>query len=120
MTAARVVGAASPSRLSPTFPIQGRTNPIFHSPPLPTTSETPSLLQYDSDGYNTPPNTQGGNGEGVTENSEVPQEPQIISNMGGIVKFTVQGDRMKTLHDKLNPKVVMNKVDVKRVESIEL
>ena len=26
----------------------------------------------------------------------------------------------KTLHGKLSPKVVMNKVDVKRVESIEL
>ena len=101
------------------------TNPIFHSPPSPTTSETPILLQYDSDGYNTPPNTPGGNGEGVNENSEVPQEPQIIRDMGGIVKFTVPGDGMKivspkTLHDKLNPKVVMNKVDVKRVESIEL
>ena len=41
------------------------------------------------------------------------------------MKFTVPGDGMKivspkTLHDKLNPKVVMNKVDVKRVEIIEL
>ena len=61
----------------------------------------------------------------MNENSEVPQEPQIIRYMGGIVKFTVPGDGMKivspkTLHDRLNPKVVMNKVDVKRVGSIEL
>ena len=125
LTAARVIGVASPSRSNSTIPIQGMTNPIFYSPPSPTTSETPILLQYDSDGYNTPPNTLGGNGEGVNDNSEVPQEPQIIRDMGGIVKFTVPGDGMKivspkTLHDKLNPKVVMNEVDVKRVESIEL
>ena len=30
-----------------------------------------------------------GNGEGVTENSEVPQEPQIIRDMGGIDRYRV-------------------------------
>ena len=62
LTAGRVVGEAFPSRSSPTIPIQGKTNPIFHSPPSPTTSETPILLQDDSDGYSTPPNTPGRNG----------------------------------------------------------
>ena len=75
LTAARVVGAASSSRSSPTIPVQGMSNPNFYSPPSPTTSESPILLQYDSANYKTPPNTPGGNGEGVNETSEDPQEP---------------------------------------------
>ena len=124
MTAARVVGAASPTRSSPTNVIQGMTTPIFHFPPSPTTSETTILLQYDSDVYNTPPNTPGENGEGVNENSKDPQEPKIIRDMGGKVRFTIPGDgrrsvTFKDLKDKLDPQVVLKRVDIKRVESIE-
>ena len=64
-----------------------------------------------------------------SQTNEDPPEPQaILANgamTGGIVKCTVPSDGMKivspkTLHDKLNPKVVMNKVDVKSVGSVEL
>ena len=126
LTAARVVGAASPSRSSPIIPEQGMNNLNFHSPPSPTTSETPILLQYDSESYNTLSNTPGGNGEGVNENSEDPQEPQIIrfaGDTGGKVRFTIPGDGIsetpQNLKEKLHPQVVLKRVDIKRVESIE-
>ena len=102
------------------------SNPNVHSPPSPTTSESPILLQHDSENYNTPPNTPGGNGEGVNENSEDPQEPQIIrfaGDTGGKVRFTIPGDGIsvtpKDLKEKLHPQVALKRVDIKRVESIE-
>ena len=126
LTAARVVGAAFPSRSSPIIPEQGMNNLNFHSPPSPTTSETPILLQYDSESYHTLPNTPGGNGEGVNETSEDPQEPQIIrfaGDTGGNVRFTIPGDGIsatpQNLKEKLHPQVVLKRVDIKTVESIE-
>ena len=94
------------------------------------------VIEYGSEEFDT--NSPIGNGEGVDQNNEDPiesqtnedpTEPQAILANGamtrGIVKFTVPSDGMKivspkTLHDKLNPKVVMNKVDVKRAGSVEL
>ena len=105
------------------------------------------VIEYDSEEFDTNSNSPIGNGEGVDQSNEDPPAPQnnedpiesqtnedptepqaILANgamTGGIVKFTVPSDGMKivspkTLHDKLNTKVVMNKVDVKRVESVEL
>ena len=76
-----------------------------------------------------PPEPQNNEDPIESQTNEDPTEPQAILANGamtvGIVKFTVPSDGMKivstkTLHDKLNPKVVMNKVDVKRVGSVEL
>ena len=87
------------------------------------------VIEYESEESDINSDPTIGNGEGVDQSNEDPQESQaILANgamTGGIVRFTVPSDGMKivslkTLHDKLNPKVVMNKVDVKRVESVEL
>ena len=59
----------------------------------------------------------------MNENSEDPQEPQVIRDMGGKVRFTIPGDgrsvTSKDLKDKLHPQVVLKRVDIKRMESVE-
>ena len=62
----------------------------------------------------------------LNENSEDPQENQIIrfaGGTGGKVRFTILGDGTsvtpKDLKDKLHPQVVLKRVDIKRVQSIK-
>ena len=62
----------------------------------------------------------------MNETSEDPQEPQIIrfaGDTGGKVRFTIPGDGIsatpQNLKEKLHPEVVLKRVDIKRVESIE-
>ena len=121
----------------------GPSSPTIGDPHEQT--DNPIVIEYESEEFDT--YSTLGNGEGVDQSNEDPPEPQnnkdpiesqtseyppepqaILANSamtGGFVKFTVPSDWMKiaspkTLHDKLNPKVVMNKVDIKRVGSVEL